>query len=206
MKAIIKIVIFTCFFFAHQQGVNAQSYNLGETIPPKYELLHLNGSHTRRDISQTVHQNILIRNIPERLIEEPCLYRVERYSYAGTQMSEKALQAFLENNDHELYLKGNQIAHEIDRSRPTLGVRNFKNSEGIYNPFSLLNAFRDKEFKEYKKNPDNNYSYNEYSYGENSVRYAYQFDKLMNYFLEYTEAEDGSYTYTRVKVNFEAED
>lgn len=42
----------------------------------------------------------------------------------------------------------------------------------------------DKEFKEYKKNPDNNYSYNEYSYGENSVRYAYQFDKLMNYFLE----------------------
>lgn len=45
----------------------------------------------------------------------------------------------------------------------------------------------DKEFKEYKKNPDNNYSYNEYSYGENSVRYAHQFDKLMNYFLEYEE-------------------
>lgn len=45
----------------------------------------------------------------------------------------------------------------------------------------------DKEFKEYKKNPDNNYSYNEYSYGENSVLYAYQFDKLMNYFLEYDE-------------------
>lgn len=105
MKTTIKIVIFTCFFFAYQQGVNAQSYNLGETIPPKYELLHLNGSHTRRDISQTVHQNILKRNIPERLIEEPCLYRVEKYSYAGTQMTEKALQAFLENNDSELYLK-----------------------------------------------------------------------------------------------------
>lgn len=45
----------------------------------------------------------------------------------------------------------------------------------------------DKEFKDYKKNPDNNYSYNEYSYGEKSVLYAYQFDKLMNYFLEYEE-------------------
>ena len=45
----------------------------------------------------------------------------------------------------------------------------------------------DKEFKDYKKNPDNNYSYNEYSYGENSVLYAYQFDKLMNLFLEYEE-------------------
>jgi len=45
----------------------------------------------------------------------------------------------------------------------------------------------DKEFKDYKKNPDNNYSYNEYSYGENSVLYAYQFDKLMNLFLEYDE-------------------
>jgi len=105
MKAIIKIVIFACFFLVYQQGVNAQSYSLGETTIPKYELLHLNGSHTRRDVSQSVQQDILVKNIPERLINEPCLYRVEKYSYAGTQMSEKALQAFLENNDHELYLK-----------------------------------------------------------------------------------------------------
>lgn len=55
----------------------------------------------------------------------------------------------------------------------------------------------DKEFKEYKKDPDNSYSYYEYYYGENSVLHAYQFDKLMNYFLEFeedkSEADDNGY-------------
>ena len=32
-------------------------------------------------------------------------------------------------DDHELYEKGNQIAHELDEHRPTIGVRNFWNSE-----------------------------------------------------------------------------
>lgn len=32
-------------------------------------------------------------------------------------------------DDHELYSKTNQIAHELDPYRPTLGVRNFANSE-----------------------------------------------------------------------------
>lgn len=44
-------------------------------------------------------------------------------------------------DDHELYVKGNQIAHEIDRSRPTLGVRNFKNSELLENIYAY-NDFR----------------------------------------------------------------
>ena len=32
-------------------------------------------------------------------------------------------------DDHELYQKGNQIAHHLDETRQTLGVRNFPNSE-----------------------------------------------------------------------------
>jgi len=32
-------------------------------------------------------------------------------------------------DDHDLYEKGNAIAHKLDDTRPTLGVRNFKNSE-----------------------------------------------------------------------------
>lgn len=47
----------------------------------------------------------------------------------------------------------------------------------------------DKEYKEYKENPDNNYSYLEYSYGANSVLHAYQFDKLMDLFLAYEEVK-----------------
>ena len=32
-------------------------------------------------------------------------------------------------DDHELYIKANEIAHKLDPFRPTLGVRNFTNSE-----------------------------------------------------------------------------
>ena len=44
-------------------------------------------------------------------------------------------------DDHDLYLKGNELAHRFDPSRPTLGVRNFANSELLediyaYNDFS----------------------------------------------------------------------
>lgn len=44
-------------------------------------------------------------------------------------------------DDHELYKKGNQIAHELDKYRPTIGVRNFWNSELLediygYNDFT----------------------------------------------------------------------
>ena len=44
-------------------------------------------------------------------------------------------------DDHDLYTKTNQIAHELDRYHPTIGVRNFTNSELLediygYNDFS----------------------------------------------------------------------
>ena len=61
----------------------------------------------------------------------------------------------------------------------------------------------DKEFKEYKKDTDNNYSYNEYYYGENSVRYAYQFDKLMNYVLAYDEVKADADANGYVAVTFD---
>lgn len=69
----------------------------------------------------------------------------------------------------------------------------------------------DKEYKAYKNDPENNYSYNEYSYGKNSVLYAYQFDKLMNFFLEFEEekaetADENGYfanTYKYAKIGYE---
>ncbi len=48
----------------------------------------------------------------------------------------------------------------------------------------------DKEFKEYKKDPDSNYSNKVYNAGENSVKHAYQLDKILNHFLKYEESEE----------------
>ena len=61
------------------------------------------------------------------------------------------------------------------------------------------------EWDEYVDDPENSYSYNEYSYGENSVRYAHQFDKLMNYILD-SDEEDGKVTYKNFGIgNYKTE-
>lgn len=55
-------------------------------------------------------------------------------------------------DDHELYEKGNKIAHELDKSRPTLGVRNFKNSELLENIYAY-NDFRCSDLSKGLDNP-----------------------------------------------------
>ena len=59
------------------------------------------------------------------------------------------------------------------------------------------------EFEDYKESEDGSYNSDSYNYGENSVLYAFQFDKLMNHILEYEEQDDGSYKYKNVVFTFE---
>ena len=63
-------------------------------------------------------------------------------------------------DDYSLYLKSNQIAHDIDKARQTLGVRNFKNSQLLediyaYNDFSCNSRKhgldKKKKISKYKK-------------------------------------------------------
>lgn len=68
------------------------------------------------------------------------------------------------------------------------------------NIFGVLE--NDKAFKEYQNDPEGNYYSLEYSYGENSARYAHQFDTLMNYFLESEEDDNGDITYKKVVFTF----
>lgn len=62
----------------------------------------------------------------------------------------------------------------------------------------------DKEYKEYKKDPESEYDYNVYTYGENSVLHAYQLDKLLDYFVEFEESEPvlDANGYEVIKYNF----
>ncbi len=65
----------------------------------------------------------------------------------------------------------------------------------------------DKEFKEYKKNPDNEFDYTSYSYGENSVLHAYQLDKILDYFVAFEETEPvkdaNGYEFIQYKFTYE---
>lgn len=53
--------------------------------------------------------------------------------------------------------------------------------------------FTDKEFKQYKKENKELYKEQEYTYGEDNVRNALQFNKLMDFFLESEEVTDENY-------------
>ena len=62
----------------------------------------------------------------------------------------------------------------------------------------------DEDFAQYKKDFAS-YEYYETNYGESSVRTAYQFDKILNYFLEIPEDkvdDDGKITYVEGKLPF----
>ncbi len=58
----------------------------------------------------------------------------------------------------------------------------------------------DKDFKAYMKDENNSYDANAAYYGENNVRYAYQFDVIMKELLTYEEV-DGAYVYKYLNAN-----
>ena len=63
----------------------------------------------------------------------------------------------------------------------------------------------DAEFEKYKDDPKNSFSYYEYYYGENNVRYAHQFDELLDYFLESEEVkaeEKDENGYTKITFDY----
>ncbi len=72
----------------------------------------------------------------------------------------------------------------------------------------LDQTYTKSEIKEYKKDEDGDYSYNEYYQGESNTLVAYQFDKIMNYLLESTtDEETGDVTYTdRIHFYFEEDE
>ena len=68
----------------------------------------------------------------------------------------------------------------------------------IYVVSKAYDLISEEAYEDYKKTNEK-YNSNVLSYGENSVRYAYQFDRLMNHFVEYDEV-DGAYQYKNVTV------
>ena len=107
------------------------------------------------------------------------------------------------------------VSHGITVTSYDLAVQQVKIDAADYvkpiiRIYALSDAYEvrvsDEEFEEYKESEDGTYNADAFNYGENSALYAYQFDKLMNTFLAYTEAEDGSYAYTKVKFTLAEEE
>jgi len=155
-----------------------------------------------KEIYYFLENEIKVTDVPEKAVKATYDRLVENYEYefyTGSNTTTKvtyykenngSFKKFLIKSVNSDYTK---TFETYDEALAFLKEEAKKYVEPIVRIYVASKAFdvlaTKEEFKEYKKDTDNNYSYNEYYYGENSVRYAYQFDKLMNHFLAYEEVK-----------------
>ena len=106
-------------------------------------------------------------------------------------------------DDHELYLKGNEIAHSLDKYRQTLGVRNSKNSELLEDIYSY-NDFVCSSLKQGVLNPNkvkkgnSPYLISEYMGHMDPLKVTSDIEKAQEVSLRHLRVIDDSYKYKRI--------
>ena len=176
----------------------------------------------RMNLAEAIYKlfetSVTITAIPEKAVDTTYERLMENYEYEfynGTydtttnQSNYSAHNGSFKSYLIEAVSEANDNATIADYKAACDMVR--KNAEDYVKPilaiYAISNAFEvivsDEEFEDYKESEDGSYNVDSYNYGENSVRYAYQFDKLMNFILNYEEQPDGSYKYTKVSFTFE---
>lgn len=106
-------------------------------------------------------------------------------------------------DDHELYSKGNQIAHENDSHRPTIGVRNFMKSELLediygYNDFTCADLTKGiSNPNKYTKDKDAPILITEYMGHMEPVKGTSDLDKRKHVALRHAKVLDDTLKYDR---------
>ena len=166
------------------------------------------------------HVTVSLDNLPEKAVDTTYDRLMENFEYdfyngVYNETTKESNYKHFGGNFKEFLKEEITVTRSITVTSYDLAVAEVKKMakeyvEPIVRIYALSDAYQvrvsDEEFDDYKESEDGTYNADSYNYGEISVLYAYQFDKLMNYLLEYTEAEDGSYEYARVKFAFEAEE
>ena len=106
-------------------------------------------------------------------------------------------------DDHELYLKGNEIAHQYDKFRQTLGVRNSKESELLediyaYNDFTCWNMDKGVEDPKKVKKQNSPYLISEYMGHMDPLKPTADIEKAQEVALHHLRVIDDSFKYERI--------
>ncbi len=193
-------------------AISVDEKTVGERLVSGYKLLTYNylqdayNTEVKMNLAKEIYyfleKEINVVDVPKKAVEATYQRLVENYEYefyTGSDSTTKetyykanggSFKKFLIKSVNADYKKTTET---YDEALAVLQDEAKKYVEPIVRIYVAAKAYgvlaTEDEFKEYTKDTDNNYSYNEYYYGENSVRYAYQFDKLMNYFLAYEEVK-----------------
>ncbi len=171
-----------------------------------------------KEIYFFITENIKVTGAPEKAVEiiyEQLLEGYEYTFYTGTYDTTNKISNYKQyGGSFEKYLiaavtKDVKKVETYDAAVEALRAHATEQLKPIISIYTLAKAYgdvyvTDAEFKEYKKDPDSNYSYNEYYYGESNARYAHQFDELLNYFLENeeNEAEADANGFVKVTITY----
>ncbi|MBQ7333589.1 MAG: hypothetical protein IJW38_04485, partial [Clostridia bacterium] len=148
----------------------------------------------------------------ERLMEN---YEYDFYNGTYNETTKESNYAHFKGNFKDFLKEEITVSESITVTSYDMAVAAVEqNAKDYIKPIIIIYALSDaygvrvtdEEFEEYKEKEDGTYNSDAYNYGENSALYAFQFDKLMNYILEYEEDENGAYKYKNVVFSFAAEE
>lgn len=152
-------------------------------------------TNLKDDEGRNLHPRKAVREVYDRLYEN-----YEYTFYTGTESTSKQTYYKYYNGRFEEFLKKQTGTDSFQNAKDAVWADAEKYVESILVVYTVSNAYGKtldkKAIKEYKKDPMGDYSSNEYYYGETNAIVAYQFDTLLNFFLENTEDEKGEINFT----------
>ena len=168
-----------------------------------------------KEVFYFLKKYIKVTGTPEKAVEETYKQLIENYEhdfYNGTFDNTQKISNYKQyKGDFKAFLVA-KVSKDVKTVKTyDEAVAALREEAKVYvEPVVLIYAASEaygvvateEEYEAYKEDTENNYSYNEYNYGANSVRYAYQFDKLMNHILNEGETaipnDDGVVNYNKL--------
>ena len=145
---------------------------------------------------------------PEKAVEETYDRLMESYKYTfynGKYDSSETNYNHYDGNFKEFMIKKTGKSNYTDAKHAVWAeaVAHVKTIIVVYASADCFGQLADEdEIKEYKKGEDGYYEAYEASYGELNTLAAYQFDKLMNYLLDYETDDNGEAKYDETVIKY----
>ncbi len=153
-----------------------------------------------KEVYYFITENVKLgETLPEKAVEMTYESMMENYEndfYTGDYSDKvsnykqyKNFEAFLVKQVTDAY----ESVKTLDEAKAAVRKAAGEYVKPLVQLYRVAEAFdlkvTDAEFDDYKNDPESDYDYNVYTYGENSVLHAYQLDKLLDYFVEFEETE-----------------
>ena len=193
---------------------------LAKTLEDEYNNeIHQN---LAKAIWEAIDKNVTIKvedsALPEKAVKDIYELLYEKHEsdfYTGTDSTTKQSYYLQHKGSFKSYLMKTTGTDSFAKAKDAVWAEAVKYVKPIIKVYYVAELYdqtlTNKEIREYKKDVTSGYDSDEYYYGETNALVAYQFDTLMDYFLEYekddegvaVKGENGTLKYVRIQYTTE---